>query len=102
MSIFGIVGLGMNKIEKFPVPKTLAEEDMIQTLKHMSIPEHNLITVSYILSIFCFCAIVASIPVIVCLVNKSPNFFPEDRHIPLNFRDYDLKNSSNKKGDDRS
>lgn len=69
---------------------------MIQTLKNLEIPEHNLITVSYIVSLFVFAAIVASIPIIVCLVNKSPNFFPEDKHIPMTFRDYDQKNKSNK------
>lgn len=52
-------------------------------MRNVDIPSHSFITFSYLMSIFWFSAIVISIPVIVCLVNNSPDSPHGDEPIPI-------------------
>ena len=93
-SITGLTGTGGST--KKEVFKTTQEEELARELRKIEIPTHFFLTSSYLLSIFWFFSILASIPIIVCLVNHSPDSDHSDKHTPITHPDYTASTNTNK------
>lgn len=94
-SMFSFPGLG-SKAKGKEVILTQKQEELKRTLDNITIPTNSFITMSYLLSIFWFVAIVASIPIIVCLVNHSPEAQHHNKHEPITHPDYNVSGNTNK------